>query len=725
MKKLLFSLLAIGFMASSYAQHDTLSIDSIQWVSQANLGACNDVSRYNGDTVVVVGICLVNGTDYGSQSHNLMISQSSKPSPFGGLRFRQGDPNAVYTTSVRNLLKGDSIMATGILSQYRGETQLEPLEKNGSIIILNRGVAVMDTIIEVGMINNGTQINQLSTGEQWESSLVTIKDVEVQSVGFFSSGSRVSYVVADKAGNKINIGDFFAAQKLPQYTHPVTGKPGKYVPPSVGDQFASITGVIVHDRNCTGETGRGYELNPIDSGSYVYGPAAPRIGSVKRNIAVPSSSDDVIITADIFDLDGVITKATLHWSTGTNVTSSFADINMTNTSGKIYTATIPKQANNTFVRYYVSAEDDSSNVSAQPNKDPKISTYSYRVTNSDLEISDVQFTPYADGVSIYRGQEVTVTGIVTAGGKDGDLSMIHMQEEGVIGGWSGIILANAGRTFDRNLKIQVTGTVQEDNRGRTAIGNITKIKELGIGSIKPFYSVPDSFSTRYDFTKHEKFESVLVGLINGTTTGNGKLHIVDTNPDAPNNFAEYTVGRDPFDPSTDCRVVAGRSDANTTSSTFVSYVNDSPRIADSASYPVQKILVRDTMNMDTLIGIMTISFSNMKLMPRNNADFIGINVLPTDTTKKDTTSVNELIGENSSFRVFPNPASEQITVVNSSDSRYVSIRIIDLNGKEVARTETVLEENNIPLYDLGAGVYLLQIENRNGTVLERIKFIKQ
>ena len=86
MKKLLFSLLAIGFMASTYAQHDTLSIDSIQWVSQANLGACNDVSRYNGDTVVVVGICLVNGTDYGSQSHNLMISQSSKPSPFGGLR---------------------------------------------------------------------------------------------------------------------------------------------------------------------------------------------------------------------------------------------------------------------------------------------------------------------------------------------------------------------------------------------------------------------------------------------------------------------------------------------------------------------------------------------------------------------------------------------------------------------------------------------------------------
>ena len=129
--------------------------------------------------------------------------------------------------------------------------------------------------------------------------------------------------------------------------------------------------------------------------------------------------------------------------------------------------------------------------------------------------------------------------------------------------------------------------------------------------------------------------------------------------------------------------------------------------------------------MDTLIGIMTISFSNMKLMPRNNADFIGINVLPTDTTKKDTTSVNELAGENSSFRVFPNPAAGHITVVNSSDSKYVSIRIIDLNGKEVARTETVLEENNIPLYDLNAGVYLLQIENRNGTVLERIKFIKQ
>ena len=708
-------------MASSYAQIDTLSIDSIQWVSQTNLGNCNDLSRYDGDTVVVVGISLVNGTDYGSQSHNIMISQSSKPTPFGGLRLRQGDPNAVYTTSVRNIVKGDSIMVTGILSQYQGETQLEPLEKNNSIIILNRGVAVMDTTIDVGMINNTTQVNQLATGEQWESSLVTIKDVEVQSVDYFSGNSRVSYVVADKAGNKINVGDFFAAQKLPQYTHPVTGKPGKYVPPSVGDQFASITGVIVHSRNCTGENGRGYELNPIDSGSYVYGPSAPRIEAVKRNIVVPSGSDDVVVTADIFDLDGQITSAKLHWSTGVDVTSSFTAINMTNTSGKVHTATIPKQADGTFVRYYISAEDDSSNYSAQPSKDQKIRTYAYRVRNGGLDISDVQFTPYSDGISIYSGEEVAVTGIVTAGGKDGDLSLIHIQEEGLLGGWGGILLENAGQTFSRNQKIEVTGTVSEPF-GRTAISGITKVKDLGTGTIKAFYSVPDSFSTSYDFERHEKFESVLIGLINGTTTGNGKLHIVDTNPDAPSNFAEYTVGRDKLDPSTDCRVLAGRTGNG---SMFVSYVNNASIIPDSASYPVQKILVRDTMNMDTLYGIMTFSFGNMKLLPRNNEDYRGINALPTDTTKKDTTSIGELTGVKSSFRIYPNPTSQQITVINNSDSRFVTIRIIDLNGKEVARRESVLEENSIPLYDLQNGVYLMEIENENGLVLERTKFIKQ
>lgn len=708
-------------MASSYAQHDTLSIDSIQWVSQTNLGNCNDLSRYDGDTVVVAGICIVNGTDYGSQSHNIMITQSSEPSPFGGLRFRQGDGSAVYTTSIRNLVKGDSIIATGILSQYQGETQFEPLEKNGSITILNRGVAVMDTTIGVGMINDNSQVNQLATGEQWESSLITIKDVEVQSVDYFSGNSRVSYVVADKAGNKINIGDFFAAQKLPQYTHPVTGQPGKYVPPSVGDQFASITGVLIHSRNCTGENGRGYELNPIDSGSYVYGPSAPRIEAVKRNISVPTSSDDIIITADIFDLDGQLTSAKLHWATGVDVTSPFTAINMTNTSGKVHTATIPKQANGTFVRYYISAEDDSSNYSAQPNKDPKVRSYAYRVRNSGLEISDIQFTPFTDGASIYSGEEVTVTGIVTAGGKDGDLSLIHIQEEGLIGGWGGILLENAGQTFARNQKIEVTGIVSEPF-GRTAISSISKVKDMGTGTINAFYTVPDSFSSRYTFESHEKYESVLVGLINGTTIGNGRLHIVDTNPDAPSNFAEYTVGRDPFDPSTDCRVLAGRSGSG---SMFVSYVNDASIIPDSASYPVQKILVRDTMNMDTLIGIMTYSFSNMKLLPRNNEDYRGINAMPTDTTTKDTTSVGELTGVNSSFRIYPNPATDQITVVNGSDSRFINIKLIDLNGKVVARTESVLEINYIRLGELQNGVYLMEIENENGIILERTKFIKQ
>ncbi|MBD79294.1 MAG: hypothetical protein CL840_10265 [Crocinitomicaceae bacterium] len=721
MKKLLLSLLAIGFMASSYAQYDTLRIDSIQWVSQTNLGNCNDLSRYDGDTVVLTGICLVSGTDYGSQSHNVMVTQSAKPSPFGGIRFRKGDPNAIYSVSIRNLVKGDSIIAVGVLSQYQGETQFDPLLQNGAITILNRGVKVMDTTIDVSMINDKNQVNQLATGEQWESSLVTIKDISVQSVNYFSGNSRVSYVVADKAGYKINIGDFFAAQKLPQYTHPVTGKPGKYVPPSVGDEFASITGVIIHSRNCTGENGRGYELMPIDSSSYIYGPSAPRIEAVKRDKIVPTSSDDVVITADVFDLDGKITSAKLHYSTGVDVTSSFTAINMTNTSGKVHMATIPKQADGTFVRYYISAEDDSSNYSAQPNKDPKVKTFAYRVRNNGLEISDVQFTPYTDGASIYTGEEVTVKGIVTSSGKDGDMSLIHIQEEGLLGGWGGVMLANAGQTFNRDQKIEVTGVVQE-NFGRTAIASISKVKDLGTGTIKPHYVVPDSFSMAYSYASHEKWESVLMGLINGTSVGNGKLHIVDTNPDAPgNNWAEYTVGRDPLDPSTDCRVLAGRPGE---SSTFVSYVNESGIVPDSAAYPVKKIFVRDTMNMDTLFGIMTYSYGNIKLLPRNNMDYRGINAMPADTSK-DTTSVEKFVGGVSSFKVYPNPASNEVTVVNGSGSKFISIKILDLNGKEVARTETVLEVNPIPLYDLQNGVYLIEIENENGLILDRIKFIKQ
>lgn len=724
MKHVLLSVFASLLMAAGYAQTpDTLSIDSIQWRSQTDLANCVEESRYNGDTVVVYGICTVDGIEYGSTSHNIHITQSSKPSPFGGLRMRVGDPNANYSRSIRNLKQGDSIQVTGVLSEYRGETQLSPMETNGSIVVLNRNVAIKDTVISGLDISDNNGVNNLEKGERWEGNFVTIKDVTVATVSPFS-GNRVSFTVREDAtGALIQIGDHFTAQRLPTYTHPVTNLPGKFVAPNPGDKYASISGIIVHSRNCPGDGGRGYQIMPFDASHYVFGPSAPAITNEKRDIAHPKSTDEVTVSADITDKDGTIVNADLYYNTGTDVNNlSFTKVAMTKGSGKNYSAKIPKQADGTFVRYYISAEDDSANVSIRPNKNLSEKTFAYRVRDNGIGIYDVQYTPFADRNSIYDNIEVTVTGVVTASGKDGDLSLIHIQDETAIGGWSGVLLLNAGQTFERGQKLEVTGTVTEQSNGsttfRTAI-TVSNVVDKGTGNVKVSYVVPDTIGNGSIATK-ERYESVLVGIINGSSVGNGKLHVVDTNPDAPNNYAEYLVGRDPLDPATAVRVVAGRP---THSSTFVSYVNASTFIADSASYPVQKIIVADTMNLDTLYGIVTETYGNFKLLPRNNDDYVGINVLPEDENKEPE-SVQGYDSE-ANFNVYPNPVNGVLTVQNLGSFESINIHIYDVNGREVYSLQTQNDVNRLQLQHLDAGTYVIRINDNEGALLGRNKFIKQ
>lgn len=703
MKQFILLTLCIFTFGFSNAQLDTLSIDSAQWVSAADLANCKDLSRYDGKKVVVHGICLVDGDAYGSSSHNIHITMSSTPLPFGSLRLRASS-SAQYSVSIQNLKAGDSIRVVGTINTFRdyGDTQLDPDETNDAITIFKRNIPVSDTVLSVGTFNNTSRINNPSTGEQWEGAFVTIKDVEVKSVDPFSGNTRVSFVVADKAGNQINISDHFTVQKLPAYTHPVTNQPGTFSPPSEGDVFKSISGIILHSSNCAPATGRGYELAPFKASHYVYGPSAPRITNVKRDFLTPTSSQAVKVSADIKDLDGQITSATLFYNTGTNVNDlNFTSVTMTKGTGDNYSASIPAQSNGTFVRYYISAEDDSSNVNIVPSSNPKTKSYAYRVRDNGLTIYDLQFTPFSDGESIFLGREVTVPGVVTATGKETGLPLIHIQDENAITGWSGIELQSAGTTFDRDDKLTVTGVVNE-SFGKTVL-SVTNVTKSGKGSIDPLYILPDSV-TNYSFEGTERYESVLVGFINPS----GKLHVVDTNADAPSSFAEWKIGRDKNDPSSGARVLTGRENF---SSTAVSFVNSSFNVKNP--YPTEKIVITDTVNMDTLIGIMTYSFGNMKLLPRDNDDFKGINIIPSSL---------ESYTHEMSFRVYPNP-SEGIVTIELSENNEHTIQISSISGKIITQTTATGTSNTIDVSEFNNGVYVISISDKNQRVLAREKLV--
>lgn len=701
MKKLLFLTIGLLGFGISQAQLDTLTIDSVQWVSQTDLANCDDMSRYDGKKVVVYGICMVDGAEYGSTSHNIHVSMSAKPMPFGSIRLRQGDPNAQYSVNIRNLKQGDSVRIVGELSQYRGETQLEPDVSNDAITIFKRNIAVEDTVLGVDLFNDNSRNNILTSGEQWESAFVTIENVEVVSVDPFS-GNRVSFTVQDQAGNRINVGDHFTAQRLPAYTHPVTNQPGSFSAPTVGDIFKSISGMIIHSKNnCAGETGRGYEIHPFKAEHYKYGPSAPKISNKKRDKQAPKSSESVVISADIKDLDGSIVSATVHYNTGVDINDlNFTAVAMTKGTGDKYSATIPAQSNGTFVRYYITAEDDSANVTAIPSKNPSTTSYAYRVRDNGLTIYDLQFTPFNNGNSIFVGDEVTVTGVVTSTGGEGDLPIIHIQDDAAISGWSGIELQNAGTTFERNDKITVTGNVLEDF-GKTAI-SVNNVVKNGTGSIEPLYILPDSAAT-YGFERNERYESVLVGYYNP----GGKLHVVDTNADDPSSFAEWKVGRDKNDPASGARILTGREFE---SSVAVSFVNSSFRVKEP--YPVEKIVVTDTIEMDTVIGVMTYSFRNMKLLPRNNDDFRGINVALTSVKSYDGAE---------EITIYPNPAKNEI-FVNASNINVLAA-LYDLSGKAVLVKELNGAQESIEVSNLNTGVYILSITDKNGNTLAREKVI--
>lgn len=719
MKRLFTLLLSLAALNAVKAQVDTVGIDSIQYVSPGDLAACVDASPYVGKNVFTSGVVFVDGKEYGSTSHRTYICQTARFTPYGCLMV-YASSSLNYAEKTCDLYEGDSVTLVGSINEYQGQTQFTPSALNDAIVVYKSGIKVYPQIITAGELNDNQQNNNLVDGEKYETGLVQIPNMEVVSVDPFGAG-RVSFVVVDQAGNKVNISDNFWIQKTNAYSSgSCTGtKNGTFTPPVVGDKLDTITGIVLHSKNnCTGATGRGFEIHPYKTSHYKWGPAAPRISNFQRNYIVPKDNQAVVVSADIIDLGGSISAAQIFYTTGTDVFSSFSALTMT-ASGNTYSATIPAQSEGTFVRYYIRAEDNDGNITQLPNPDPTKETKAYRVRNNGLRIFDLQYTPFSLGNSIYKDMEITVQGVVTASGDMCDLPILHVQDEGSNSGWAGIEVIQPGQSYARGTLIEITGSVRE-NFGLTRIQTINISVKGTDKEVAPVYVAPDSLTT-YGFARNERYEGMLVGLVR---QGGGKLHVVDTNADGVSgSFAEWRVGTDALDPANGCRVLTGRENI---SSVYSSYVNSSFRVLDSL--PVERVTVTDTLKMDTLLGILYYSFSNMKLLPRNNKDFRGVNAVP--STQEPCASDDPRIfvpklpeTMNADFLVFPNPARNVLQLRNFSKNEFIHATLYDLNGKPVAGRNTRLREDIIHIAHLNRGTYLLEISTPMGDVLDYRKIV--
>ncbi len=619
MKTALLSISAVLMSLISLAQYPVVTIKDIQEVSQANLGNCNDDENFLGDTVIVRGKVVMDGdlavpSGVGvNPGHKNFWIQQGDGGPFKGI-----DVFALSSTSPTedpdNLLEGDSVEITGVVGNFQGESQIAPLD-GASITILGQNQSINFQVISVGDLNDDQRNNILTTGEQWEGAFVEVQDVTVVSVSNFGGG-RASFDVQDAQGNLMNVGDRFLVGRT-------QAAGGNFVPPSVGDQFDAIRGIVQHNKNfCPGAPGsRGYELQPFKESHYDYGASAPAISNISRTPAVPGSSQDVTVQATVTDLDGVVTSARVFYTTGASSTN-YTQLNMNNIGGDTYEATIPAQNDGTLVKWYIQAEDDSALLNTLPNSDPNIETYLYRVRDNGLTIFDLQFTPFSNGNSPFNGETVTVEGVVTASQQttgSGDLGFVYIQQENQPN-YAGIWLRSAQSAgtlggLERGDKVTVEGVVEE-SFGMTSLSDITSATVNGTGNIDATVLDPDMF-TSYDPDMHEQYEGMLIEFQH--PTAGQRLVIADTNPDAPSNFAEYRIGTGL---GTGSRILAGRQSTSAFSSLWVSFVNSDRWEENNGVMNVRPYVMEPGNSLQSVTGIMYYSFGDMKLLPRNNEDFV-------------------------------------------------------------------------------------------------------
>lgn len=730
-KALLISCFALFATYSAVAQTlPYVSIYNINFVSPANLANCIDTNQYYGDTIRTRGIVVTDGNlsevasgsvQGGNRPFIFLVDTADGGSlgPWKGIElmgvYVGANNQLLVPPSFTQAIAGDVVEVKAFISAFNGGLQLNLLDANSFTIVGSANAPVSDTV-SLGDLNDPNRVNKLPTGEQWQGSFVTFENVTVTSVIPFS-GNRISFDIVDGQGNRMNVSDRFLAQKLPSWTTVNPNSPqnnGTFVTPVPGTFYNSLSGVIRHDQNgCTGGTGRGYEINPFSASHYNVGFAPPYISNVDRDPPVPTANQSVDITCDITDFDGTVDSVALLWTDNAALQPlQFPKYTMTLKGGSTseFEYTIPNRPDGSFIRYYIYAKDDEGNESwypAKPVNQTQPNVQFYTVRNNGLKIYDIQYTLNSDGASPLAGQTVTVKGYATASTKQYDLGYLYLQD---LGGseWSGIWCVGVGLSdFFREEEVQVTGVVEE-YFGMTRI-NVSQAAKTGNRAVVAPTIVDPSDSASYANFGWEKWESVYVRY---EDPNQQKLWISRPNL----GFGDYAVSNSPTAPtSRSGRILAGRQASTAFSSLYVSPIVDTTNFnytVVDGFMNVPAIVVTNAMNMDAVEGIMFYGFSNYRLLPRNNDDFIGFSV-PLDSTNLPTSPIGIAEFETlEGVRIYPNPAQDWVKISLATQDDF-TVTVYSLLGKTIATAQG----NGSVQLNLGNaenGVYIITLKDDQG-----------
>ena len=711
MKRILLTILGLVAISGANAQvtYPLVPIDSVQYVSNALLTASPVVTSspsFTGDTVRVRGVVMFNPrrSVLSTNFKNTYLAVPGATTGFKGLNVRLATlADSTVTQFFDNVQVGNIVEITGKISQFpagiNGETQIDLIGVPTSVVGLAAPNApIAKNISDFAVTTAGVSAIQYITGEPYEGMYVEFQNVTV--VDVTQNGTfRFRWNVIDAAGNKIGVRDVSANYRN-SATQPnnisastaTTPNPNAAVFLQQGKSFAYVRGTITK-LYITASGSYEYQIVPLTASDLGPVTASPPVTiGVTNTPTVPTSTNTVAISANITDLDGTVASATLKYAVGlTN--NTFVSLPMT-AAGSVYTASIPAQANNTWVRYYIRAVDNQGNVSNTP--DTVATNSYYRVINAGItKISEIQQTPNAAGISAYADKTISsnmnIRAKIVSTSASNDLGLITLQDG--VGAYSGIFaLSGAGSpVFDtavRGDSVLITSAKVIEDFGVTKLTNVTASLILAsTGCVYP--------------TVKPNIDSVLARIPNVTEAFEGMLvefnnvQVRKVNADAPAlNNGEFSFYKDA--------------------------TNNGIR-ADDLSNEIIPTFNIDSLSiglpMSYIKGIMYFGFGNWKILPRNLKDIQGFYSTYLCSASSSTNELTKNVFEIE--QIYPNPSSQNlnISLILKQASR-VEVSFVDVLGKRVNSELRNLDRGEYRLQqdvsNLSKGLYLVKI-SVNGT----------
>lgn len=710
--KLLFTIFLISAIQIYSQDYPEVTIKDINYQPDSlllSLGAQNTepVPVLNGDTVIVTGV-LMNSPYFNLNSADGAMLAAGAPSAFlqdtsmtewSGILMRY--PSTPVPDAYANLDSGYVVKVKGTVVEYFTTTEFDVISFEASDVIDQMPrpkpvVLTLDSLYETGTANP----NYLA--EKWEGVYVEIRNVKTSDPGVVGSGT---FRIFDENGTSMivyNKGYYYR---------------NSYTAPLPGTSIDYVRGYI--ETRTSGSTDYGwFLLDPVYPEDIKIGEVSPpNISDVQRNLVNVGYGEDVTITAKVVDADGTaaVDSVTLNYNINGG---DLVTVPMT-TSDSIYSATIPAQNDSSIVKFYIRATDADNAEVTNPSNVEK-NSYFYFVLNRDITIYDVQYSPFGSGYSAFNGYEVMVEGVVTADTTDiqGDGSNIGPQvyiQDGA-GPWSAIqVFGTDAYNLRRGEKVKVTGIVEE-SFGVTRIGTLdagATIEVLSSGNPLPdpvVLSAADIDSKSDGSLIPESYEGVLVKFEN--------LTVIDANADGVNdgpdegsggsrNFGEVLI--------TDTSNVTMRMETQDGTHSYHNFWDASLENAPN------KISTGDTFQ--SITGILFYSFSNYKLDPRKDDDFVGH--VTTGVSDSKSLPIEYNLSQN-----YPNPFNPSTTIKYylPKDSN-VKLKVYDILGREVAnlvndRIKAGEHTVNFNASNLASGIYIYRLSSESFVQAKMMMLIK-